>query len=120
MATSSSMYTTRRLRLLGQAAREPELVRWSQSILSVRKQLAPAQPPVQAAPAAGSTAGSALAPPRDSIRVVCTKCHSAMRIPLEVLRGKSSLNVRCPQCQNVITLRPKPVALSVAAAEQMK
>src|SRR6202042_2128395 len=28
MATSSSMYTTRRLRLLGQAAKEPELMRW--------------------------------------------------------------------------------------------
>ena len=31
MTTTSSMYTTRRLRLLGQSAREPELMRWSQT-----------------------------------------------------------------------------------------
>jgi predicted Zn finger-like uncharacterized protein len=113
MTTSSSMYTTRRLRLLSQAAREPELMRWSQSVVSVRKQMAPSQ---------HSTHGSAAAspapapPPKDSIRVVCTKCHAAMRIPLEVLRGKSALNVRCPGCQNVITLRPKPATPSSAPA----
>ena len=45
MTTSATMYTTRRLRLLGQAAREPELMRWSQIIQPVRKQLAP--PPSQ-------------------------------------------------------------------------
>ncbi len=41
MTTSSSMYTTRRLRLLGQAAHEPNLMNWSQSIQPVRKKLAP-------------------------------------------------------------------------------
>ena len=41
MTTSSSMYTTRRLRLLGQAAHEPKLMNWSQSIQPVRKKLAP-------------------------------------------------------------------------------
>ena len=44
MTTSSSMYTTRRLRLLGQAAQEPELMRWSASIQPVRKKLAPVPP----------------------------------------------------------------------------
>jgi LSD1 subclass zinc finger protein len=33
-----------------------------------------------------------------------------MRVPFAVLRGKQSLNVRCPQCQTVITLRSKPAA----------
>jgi len=105
MTTSSSMYTTRRLRLLSQAAREPELMRWSQSVQPVRKGLAPPPQPAQGSPAAAP--GPA---PKDSIRVVCTKCKAAMRVPLAVLRGKSSLDVRCPQCQNVLTLRPKSAA----------
>ena len=46
MTTSSAMYTTRRLRLLSQSAREPELIRWSQSIQPIRKRLTP---PPQAA-----------------------------------------------------------------------
>jgi Zn-dependent protease with chaperone function len=183
MTTSSSMYTTRRLRLLGQAARETELMRWSQCIQPVRKQLAPephavsgmgvgtvkvvkaaaaaavarltvpsagaapvtAGVPVGATPTAGGAsnpAGSgpagvsgnaaqgattqlvaagnpAVAPaPTDSIRVICNKCHAAMRVPLAVLRGKTTLNVRCPQCHTVIVLRPKaaaPVAGATAA-----
>ena len=51
MTTSSSMYTTRRLRLLGQAAHETELMRWSQSIQPVRQKLAPV--PTQAMPGLG-------------------------------------------------------------------
>jgi Zn-dependent protease with chaperone function len=144
MTTSSSMYTTRRLRLLGQAAHEPNLMNWSQSIQPVRKKLAPTptqmaglgvgtvraakagagapQPIPRVAvgavrPAVASAAQAAAAKPpaapptpTDSIRVVCNKCQAAMRVPFTVLRGKSSLNVRCPQCHNVLTLRPKPVA----------
>jgi Zn-dependent protease with chaperone function len=116
MTTSSSMYTTRRLRLLGVAAREPELMRWSKSVQPARKALAPASHAVQhppvAAPPPGSLASVAAPAPAaaDSIRVVCTKCNAPMRVPFAVLRGKSSLNVRCPQCQNVVTLRPKSSA----------
>jgi predicted Zn finger-like uncharacterized protein len=128
MTTSASMYTTRRLRLLGQAAREPELMRWSQTIQPIRKQLAPPPQPAPGAPAAPprpkpapAAPGSAPAPapgaaPADSIRVVCNKCQAAMRVPLAVLRGKTQLNVRCPQCHTVITLRPKPAAPSPAPA----
>jgi predicted Zn finger-like uncharacterized protein len=112
MTTSSSMYTTRRLRLLGQAAKETNLMGWSQSIQDARKRLAPAPPAPAARPAAPAPAKT----PADSIRVVCNKCQAAMRIPLSVLRGKSSLNVRCPQCQNVLTLRPKPAAPSPVPA----
>jgi predicted Zn finger-like uncharacterized protein len=140
MTTSSSMYTTRRLRLLGQSAREAELMRWSQNIQPVRKRL---EPPTQAgvlpgmgpspaarrpaaslgsvltqgprpSPAPGS-ASAAPAPPSDSVRVLCNKCQTAMRIPLAVLRGKPSLSVRCPKCQNVFTLRPKPVSQGPAS-----
>ena len=76
MTTSSSMYTTRRLRLLGQSASEPELMRMSQIAQTARKQLAPALQPGSpvAAPAPEPTSA-------DSIRVVCTRCQAAMRIP---------------------------------------
>jgi predicted Zn finger-like uncharacterized protein len=123
MTTTSSMYTTRRLRLLGQSAREPELMRWSQTIQPVRKRLTPPpQPPISgltaAAPgvrrppaAPGPAPAQAPAPPQsDSVRVLCNKCQTAMRIPLSALRGKPSLNVRCPKCQNIFTLRPKPAS----------
>ena len=176
MTTSSSMYTTRRLRLLGQAAHEAELMRWSQSIQPVRQKLAPV--PTQATPGlgvgtvravkAGAAAGAArpagpsvgvalvgagapvgatqtaggasnpaavpanamqgsttqpvvaanpavAAAPTDSIRVICNKCHAAMRVPLAVLRGKTMLNVRCPQCKTVIVLRPRAAAPAAGA-----
>lgn len=121
MTTTSSMYTTRRLRLLGQSAHESELMRWSQSIQPIRKRLTPPpqtailpgmSTPVRAAAlAAARPAAPAPAPAAaDSIRVVCNKCQAPMRIPLAVLRGKPSLNVRCPNCKNIFTLRPKPAA----------
>jgi Zn-dependent protease with chaperone function len=111
-ATSSSMYTSRRLHLLGQAAREPELMRWSASIQPVRKQHSLPAGPAQNPPAAATV------PPKhgNAIRVVCSQCQTPMRIPLAVLQGKPSLNVRCPQCHNVYTLRPKQVAPSPAPA----
>ena len=136
MTTTSSMYTTRRLRLLSQSAREPGLMRWSQSIQPVRKRLTPpaqaaisgltaAAPAVRGplaatprpAPVAAAAPSTATAPqPTDSIRVLCNKCQAPMRIPLAVLRGKPSLNVRCPKCQNVFTLRPKPASQAPATA----
>ncbi len=166
MTTSSSMYTTRRLRLLSQAAQETELMRWSQSIQPVRQKLAPVPTQVMpglgvgtvravkagAARLAGPSAGAATAgagalvggasigpartadamqgatnqsvaanptvaqAPADSIRVICNKCHAAMRVPLAVLRGKTVLNVRCPQCKTVIVLRPKAATPGAQAA----
>jgi hypothetical protein len=119
MTTSSSMYTTRRLRLLGQAGREPNLMQWGQSIQAARKQFAPLPqpaPPPRPATHAPAKAAAPPPPPADSIRVVCNKCQAAMRVPLAVLRGKSSLNIRCPQCQNIMTLRPRPAAPSPAPA----
>jgi Zn-dependent protease with chaperone function len=118
ITTSSSLYTARRLRLMGQAGHEAELMRWSGILQPFRKEFTPPPdpPPVRpavtpAAKPAGTPAAAPATPaPKDSIRVVCTKCQNAMRVPLAVLRGKTSLNVRCPQCQNIITLRPKPAA----------
>ena len=112
MTTSSTMYTSRRLRLMGQAAHDSELMRWSQTIQPVRKRLAvPSQPPT--IPAPNPPPPTVL---KDSIRVVCTRCQNGMRVPYAVLRGKTTLNVRCPQCHNVFTLRSKPVTPSPAQA----
>lgn len=118
MTTSSSMYTTRRLRLIGQAAREPDLMQWSQSIQPYRQQLTPKPAPVALAPARSAPHTEHAKAPADSIRVVCNKCHGAMRIPLSVLHGKPSLNVRCPQCQTVFTLRPKSASPAPPSAAQ--
>ncbi len=112
MTTSSSMYTTRRLRLLGQAAHEANLMGWSQSIQPVRKKLAPPPAP-KPAPRSSPPAGTA------GLRVVCTKCQNPMRIPFAVLRGKTSLNVRCSQCENIFTISRKSAApASTVPADQ--
>lgn len=150
MTTSSSMYTTRRLRLLSQAAREKELMRWSQTIQPIRKRLtpppqaaisgltaaAPSVPRPLTTPRPAPAAGAALSPTTrpaagqgavpgaaqaDSVRVICNRCQGPMRIPLAVLRGKTSLSVRCPKCQNVFTIRPRaasPVPGSQAPSQQ--
>jgi Zn-dependent protease with chaperone function len=144
MTTSSSMYTTRRLRLLSQAAREKELMRWSQTIQPIRTRLTPPpQPPISGltaaapgvrrplttarpAPVAGAApspaTGAGMAPgavtgaaQADSVRVICNKCQGPMRIPLAVLRGKTSLSVRCPKCQNIFTIRPRPASPAPAS-----
>lgn len=118
MTTSSTMYTTRRLRLLGEGAREPALMQWSENIQPVRKRLMP--PPQSAPGAAAATRRPAVHAPapasNDSLRVLCSKCQTPLRVPFAVLRGKPSLNVRCPQCQTITTLRPKPAVPPPAPA----
>jgi len=160
MTTSSSMYTTRRLRLLHDAAQEKELMRWSQTIQPVRRKLAPVSTQMpglgvgtvrsqKTAPAAphktagandplgppagathsgphariaaaglskesGAAAGTPAAP-AGSIRVVCNKCQTAMQVPLSVLRGKTMLNVRCPQCKSVFVIRAKGPGIATGA-----
>ncbi len=110
MTTSSSMYTTRRLRLLSQAARDPELTRWSQSIQPIRKRLAP---PVPGPPAPLTKPLSAV--DRDTVRITCNKCQKPMRVSRASLQGKLKLNVRCPQCKAIVTLRKKAAATPAAA-----
>ena len=113
MTMSSTMYTARRLRFLGLAARESGLMQWSEKIQPARKQLSAALTPAPK-PAPSASRPAQPPAPKDSIRVVCNKCQNAMRIPFAALRGKTSLNVRCPQCQNVMTLRSKPTTPSPA------
>jgi Zn-dependent protease with chaperone function len=110
MTTSSTLYITRRLKLLSRFAKEPDLMRWSQTIRMLRPPMpaglatpapAPLRPPVAATPITKTS---------DSLRLTCSKCRTGMLVPFTALRGKETLNVRCPQCRNVITLRKKPAA----------
>jgi predicted Zn finger-like uncharacterized protein len=116
MTTSSSMYTTRRLRLLGQAAREPELMRRSRGLQPFVAGSVSSPPAPLAAPSTAPAAPPA-ALPADSLRVVCNRCQAAMRVPFSVLRGKTSLNVRCPRCRQVLILRSKQAADSTSGGE---
>jgi Zn-dependent protease with chaperone function len=117
MTSSSTLFITRRLRLLSRFTREPELMRWAGIVRSLR----PARPgPTQ--PARLPVAPSPVPPPKpvstsnqDSLRLVCAKCRTGLRVPYTVLQGKDALNVRCPQCRNVIPLRKKPAAAPPAA-----
>lgn len=127
MTTSSNMYTSRRLRLLGQSAREPDLMRWSQSVQPIRRRLAPPVPALPAAafrkpplPPIAVAKPSTLPGPNDFVRALCTKCQTRMRIPRASFMGKTALRARCPQCQTVLSLRLQPAQTAPALAGAAK
>jgi Zn-dependent protease with chaperone function len=118
MTSSSTLYITRRLRLLSRFAKEPDLMRWSQIVRGLRPPAVAAAPP---ASVPSPLPASRPATKADSLRVECTKCRAGMRVPYAVLQGKDVLNVRCPQCSNVVTLRKKRAAAATPpAARSMK
>ncbi|GEM_PF-790568 len=51
-------------------------------------------------------------PEAEVIKIACTSCTTAMRIPLTAFGDKESLNVRCPnkECAKVLAVRRKPAA----------
>jgi Zn-dependent protease with chaperone function len=100
--TSSTPYITRRLHLVDQFARSPEITRWQ----SVIKQLS-------ASPEA-SDAGKN----QSDIRLKCSKCDTPMRVPLKVLEGKEQISVRCPngKCGKLTYLKKQPKPASVGEA----
>jgi Zn-dependent protease with chaperone function len=116
MTSSSTLYITRRLRLLSRFAKEPELMRWNQSIRALRPK-AVARPVPPPAPAVSPVSTGQSVPRADSMRLACAKCHTGMRVPYAVLQGKNALNVRCPQCGNVVVLRRKPTVATQPAAK---
>jgi len=108
MTSSSTLYITRRLRLLSRFAKEPELTRWSGTIRALRPRIAPQPVPPLRPP--GPVPSARPAATSDSLRLECARCHTGMRVPYAVLQGKRALNVRCPQCGSVVTLRKKSAA----------
>ncbi len=105
MTSSSTLFITRRLRLLSHFAQEPELMRWAGIARSLRPVT---RPPANAAAAPPKTQAEGLA-------LACPNCRVALRVPFNLLRGKDSLNVRCPQCRGIVPLRKKTKAATSAA-----
>ena len=109
MISSPTPFITRRLKLMTQFAKSPELV-------SIRSMIDPldqaAYPPSQAAaaPAAAASAPSTPKPKPDTVRVVCPSCGSGMHVPKSELNGKEVFRVKCPkpECSKIITLQKKP------------
>ena len=131
VASSSTPYITRRLKLLAQFASAPEL----QQYRSIIGPLVPALPPVpalalapattplqgQPPPSAPTRHEAGPAPTSDDLRLACPSCKTTMRIPRAVLAGRAALDVRCPNpaCGKVTTLKKQaaPPPLIVAAPQ---
>lgn len=119
ITSSSTLFITRRLRLLSRFAQEPELMRWAGIVRSLRPQRQRPAPPPPPVPVPAPTVPPAI-PEQDTLRLVCPKCRTGMRVPYAVLQGKDALNVRCPQCRNVIPLRKKSAAAAPTAPAAAK
>jgi Zn-dependent protease with chaperone function len=113
LTTSSTPYITRRLNLLAEFARSPELKQWRTAI---GKYAPPAPAPAASAsvqelrpanPAGGKPTASQAS---GDMRMKCSACNTPMRVPSQVLAGKQQISIRCPntQCGKVVTIKKKP------------
>jgi hypothetical protein len=97
LATSSTPYITRRLKLLTEFAASPDLKRWKALIDSYLEKAKPRS-------AVKTKEGKGR---KDDLRIKCAACGAPLRIPLKVLEGKSELPVRCPsaKCGKITRLK---------------
>ncbi|MEZ5425681.1 MAG: M48 family metalloprotease [Pyrinomonadaceae bacterium] len=97
LTTTSTPYITRRLKLMAEFAKTPELSRWRGLIDHYVKQSAPQ--PAQEQSKAGDS--------KDVLRVKCATCQTPMKIPVKVLEGKEELPVKCPnaKCGKITRLK---------------
>jgi len=135
VTTTSTPYIARRLRLMTEFARSPELDRWRNRIIKIAGPLIPTpQPP---APSGGqkkpssptakqSTKQPANVPPKSAttadavVRLKCTFCKTSMRVPSKALQGKEQINVRCPnaKCGKVVVIKKKAATSTPTSAEK--
>lgn len=103
LTTTSTPYITRRLKLMNQFAGSPDLRRWRDLINNFVKS---AEPKLAAKSAAKD----------DDLKIKCSDCQTAMRVPLKVLEGKKQLAIRCPneKCKKITTIK-KSIKSSPAA-----
>jgi Zn-dependent protease with chaperone function len=133
MLSSSTPYITRRLKLIQQFNKEPQMQYWRdviKSLAPVAQLAAPAaaasvalaQPGAPQKPASQSPAKPSNKAPDDSLKLNCGNCKTAMRIPKAALAGKTALNVKCPnaKCGKVITLKKQAAAPAPKQKEQLK
>lgn len=83
LISSSTPYITRRLKLLANFAKSPELERWRAII---NQHTAKAKP-------------ENTSKKDEDIRLKCATCGTPMRIPGKVMEGKSQLSIRCPDAK---------------------
>jgi Zn-dependent protease with chaperone function len=134
-AYASTPYITRRLKLLAQYARGPELEHWRPIINPLRESAKialewnPQRPPSGAGrPAASSAKARNPASPaaakkaaEDFVRLACPHCRSALRVPRKVLAGKETFRIKCPttDCGRVVTLKRNVAPADVTAPEKL-
>jgi hypothetical protein len=110
LALAATPYITRRLKLLAQFARGPELEHWRREIGSL---IQAAKPKSEAGPSAKPNqlkARKKVAMARNDLRLKCASCGMKLLVPRSVLKGKSALSVKCPnvKCGKIVTLKKKP------------
>lgn len=121
MVQSSTPYITRRLNLLSDFARSPELTHWRKIIVAANgnesSQSKDSATSSTAAPNQKPVASGA----KDDVRLVCAACKTGMRIPRKVLADKDRLNVRCPnpKCGKTLTLKKKQPTPAPLDARQL-
>lgn len=96
LMTSSTPYITRRLKLMDEFARTTYLKQWRDLI-------------DQHAPAVTVEIRNADAAPTD-VRLKCSFCKTAMRVPRATLEGKSVVALKCPdpKCGKTTVIRKNP------------
>jgi Zn-dependent protease with chaperone function len=99
---TSNPYLARRLKMLREYIRTPEVEGWRAVIEHWARQL-PDYNARDSSPGPDKRSG-----PGETVRLACAACRKFMRVPRAALEGAASVNVRCPntQCRKVMTVRP--------------
>lgn len=116
LTTSSTPYLGRRLRLLSDFAKSPELEHWRKLITEAIRRSSErkaAEEKKSAEQQKTAERPKQLKTPTDPgkktdfISVKCADCKTAMKVPLKVLQGKEELPVKCPneKCGKITRLR---------------
>lgn len=118
LTTSATPYVTRRLKLMEEFAKSPELQRWRHVIDQYTGKPKP-EPGTPLGKISGGVPAGAPPPVKQAatdIKLKCSNCGTPMRVPLRALEGKKVLNVRCPnaKCTKVMTLKKKVTAPETA------
>jgi hypothetical protein len=108
LALSATPYITRRLKLLAQFSRGPELQNWRREIGPLIQAVQPKPEAIAQKPDQPSASKKAQ-PAGNDLRLKCTSCGMKLRVPRSVLKGKSVLSVKCPnaKCGKLVTLKKR-------------
>lgn len=103
LTTSSTPYLNRRLKLLAEYSKSPELQSWRKAIIDAIRLASP------------KTVDKAKELPKAIVTnqsdkflgVKCSNCQTAMRVPLKAMEGKTEFPVKCPnpKCGKIIHLK---------------